>query len=179
HPAALNNLGEMYHHAGELTRALATFDAAVASKHDFQLVRYNRAICHLSLNNLAAGWADLAASKENWLPIIDKRKDLPWLKVSLWQGEDLQNKKILVWGDQGIGDEVLFASMVPDLIARGAAVTIECMDRLAPLFARAFPDATAIARQAPPTLPVDFDFQAPALWLGAILRPSFESFPQR
>ena len=126
--------------------------------------------------NLNEGWADLTASNKAWLQVIDTRKDLPWLRLPLWDGSNLRGKKIIVWGDQGIGDEILFADMIPDLLAQGAEVTVECTDRLVPIFQRSFPEIITIAR-APENLPdTDFDFQIPGIWLGRWLRQSFDSF---
>jgi len=53
-----------------------------------------------------------------------------------------------VWGEQGVGDEVGFASMLPDLIKRGARVVLECAPRLAPLFQRSFKGAEVVAKTA-------------------------------
>jgi Flp pilus assembly protein TadD len=178
-PAAISNLGEMFQHAGEREKALTYCDRALAIAPGLHIARYNRAICRLALNDLTGGWDDMEKSAGYWLTHLDNRRDLPWIGLPLWDGSDPKGKKILVWGDQGIGDEVLFAGMIPDLIARGARVTIECMDRLAALFERSFPEAEIIVRQAPPDCTMDFDFQAPGLWLGRWLRPNFQSFPAR
>lgn len=48
---------------------------------------------------------------------------------------------MLVYAEQGIGDEIMFASCLADLFALGARVTLECSSRLASLFSRSFPDA--------------------------------------
>ena len=61
-----------------------------------------------------------------------------------WDGEPLEGKKILVVGEQGLGDEVLFMNMGHDLIDRlgpDGALTIGCVPRLASLFERSFPKA--------------------------------------
>ena len=58
---------------------------------------------------------------------------------------DLAGKHLLVMGEQGLGDEVLFASVLPDLIeAVGPAgkVTLAMEYRLVPLIQRSFPTAT-------------------------------------
>ncbi len=176
---ALNNLSEIYQHAGERKKALELCDRALGLKPDHKTVLYNRALCRLALNDLPGGWADMEAGTGYWLTHLDKRQNLPWISLPLWDGSDPRGKKILVWGDQGIGDEVLFASMIPDLIARGAQVMVECMDRLAPIFARSFPQAKIIVRQAIPNFAIDFDYQAPGLWLGRWLRTDASKFPER
>jgi tetratricopeptide (TPR) repeat protein/polysaccharide pyruvyl transferase WcaK-like protein len=58
-----------------------------------------------------------------------------------WDGKDLTGTELLLYGEQGIGDEVMFASCVPDVLAQGARVTLLSEPRLAALFARSFPGA--------------------------------------
>ncbi|MEE3622385.1 tetratricopeptide repeat protein [Nitrospirillum sp. BR 11752] len=74
--------------------------------------------------------------------------------VPVWQGDSLMGRRLLLWGEQGLGDEILFASLVPDLAggltdavrAAGTDVLLECDHRLVPLFARSFPPVTVIPR---------------------------------
>ena len=65
---------------------------------------------------------------------------------SAWDGASLSQKTILVWGEQGVGDEIMFASLLPEIIAAAGHCIVECESRLAPLFARSFPDAAIVAR---------------------------------
>jgi len=97
--------------------------------------------------------------------------------------EDLRGCKALVFGEQGIGDEIRFATMVPDLIDRGAAVTLECTVKLEPLFARSFPAATVRAFPSPGEASEDgldgFDIILPTGSLGYHLRMGTGRFPDR
>jgi Flp pilus assembly protein TadD len=58
-----------------------------------------------------------------------------------WQGQDLRGKTILIWGEQGIGDEILFAGCFNDLKQRAqpAEVIFDCHPRLAGLYRGSFP----------------------------------------
>lgn len=96
-----------------------------------------------------------------------------------WKGESLAGRKILIWTTQGIGDEVLAAGMFPDILATGAACTIECSERAVPLFKRSFPDASVVARHDPPASETQshFHFQSPALSLCGFLRTDTATFP--
>lgn len=60
-------------------------------------------------------------------------------------GTELDGKHLLVMGEQGLGDEVLFASIIPDLIAAvgpTGKLTLAAEYRLVPLLQRSFPTAT-------------------------------------
>jgi len=74
---------------------------------------------------------------------------------SLWsrrwrEGQPLADSNLLVSGEQGLGDEVLFASILPDLIRDIGSVGslwIAVEPRLQSLFQRSFPDAHVIAHR--------------------------------
>jgi len=94
-----------------------------------------------------------------------------------WAGEDLAGKKILVYAEQGVGDEVMYAGLLQRLIDRGAAVFLEANQRLVSLFERSL-TGVAVGQSQNPPLPAftgdDFDFQASSGALMAELAPSYE-----
>ena len=57
-----------------------------------------------------------------------------------WTGQSGQH--VIVWGDQGVGDEIYYASCLRDLIRVCRAVTFDCHPRLEHLFRRSFPGIT-------------------------------------
>lgn len=179
HGAALNNLGKLVQRQGDLAAALALFDRALAVDPGYGLGRFNRGLCALGMERLPEGWADLEASVRLWIHAMDRRRDAPWSGRPLWDGGSLDGKRILVWGDQGLGDELLFAGLIPELQARGARVHADCEPRLAPLLERSFPGLRAWPRGGPGPGPEEVDLQAPGLWLALRLRPDFDAFPRR
>ena len=99
----------------------------------------------------------------------------PW-----WEGEDLSAQSIVAWGEQGVGDELQYSAIVPDLAARAGHVVLECERRLVPLFARSFPGVEVVARQdpvAPRLLDRDLRWQTPLGHTFQWLRPTMASFP--
>lgn len=59
-----------------------------------------------------------------------------------WDGvADLTGKTILVWGEQGLGDEIMWSAFVPEIVVRAGRCIVECAPKLAPLLARSFPRA--------------------------------------
>lgn len=97
----------------------------------------------------------------------------------VWMGEALEGASILVWGEQGVGDEIMFASMFPDLVARGASVIVECDPRLAPVFRRSFAEVKIVERAERPAKALrdgSFDWQIAAGSLARILRRDDAAF---
>ncbi len=61
--------------------------------------------------------------------------------LPIWQGDDLTGKTILIAAEQGIGDEVMFASFLHFIAEKAAKIVIGCDPRLVTIFQRAYPDA--------------------------------------
>ena len=66
------------------------------------------------------------------------------LPATLWAGEPLANKTIVVHGEQGIGDEIMYAAMLPDLMAQGAHVILACYPAIADVMRTSFPNITIV-----------------------------------
>jgi hypothetical protein len=104
--------------------------------------------------------------------------------VPEWQGEDLGAKSIYVYAEQGIGDEILFASCIPDLVRCSARVMLECDPRLMSIFARSFPGIAVYSRvqrlsgvQSPRRMGADF--MVPMGSMPRYFRPHAQSFSTR
>jgi len=52
---------------------------------------------------------------------------------------------LLVCCEQGLGDEIMFSSVLPEILQEAGHCIIECDERLAPLFSRSFPAATVFS----------------------------------
>ncbi len=90
--------------------------------------------------------------------------------------------RVLTYREQGVGDEIMFASCYPDLIAAAREVVIETDARVVDLFARSFPGAEVRAQSvnADGTESMhDFDRVIPAGSLYRYFRPSIDRFPDR
>lgn len=176
-PDAWNNLANQTEALGDRAGALAMFDRALAQDPGNTGAAVNRAMTCLALGRLSEGWEGYGRRFEDpRFPFVSRH--WPWPK---WQGEDLRGKRILLWGDQGVGDEVLYGSMIPEVAAQAEACVVECEARLAPLYRRSFPTLEIVSERAAGRDSAlarrDFDFHCSALDLGARLRGTFAAFP--
>jgi len=138
-----HNLGYAYSHLGLLEEALAAYDGALERVTDpGERVEglHSRSICLIGMGRLEEGWREYEIRRDTHFRAYVNQM----LKAPYWQGENLDGKRILVIGEQGLGDEFMFANALPDLIRAVGAngkVQLPADPRLVPLFQRSFPDA--------------------------------------
>jgi hypothetical protein len=130
----------------------------------------------LACADFARGWDDYEGRYES---DETPRRGLPFPE---WDGGGFAGRAVLAYAEQGLGDEIMFANCLPDLVAEARRVVIECDPRLAPLFARSFPAATVFgAARAGPRDWIDragpIDVQVAAGSLPRRYRRSAEDFP--
>ena len=209
HPEANFNLGNVLRRMGKFETAIEKFQAAIkarpdyaeahnnlghslrvlgdkktAEKHwkqavdmDIQLAdaQVNLGLVDFEQGDLESGWKryewrDKAYSYES------PQRSFPQPK---WDGTSLENKEIILWGEQGLADEILYASMIPDILKKGGKVTIECTARLVELFTRSFEGAEIYGY--PYKQGEDgqrfYDFQSSFPSLGQHLRKKIDDFP--
>ena len=175
-PEAWSNLGSHLEASGDPAAAEAAFDHAIKLDPRNTAALVNRGLSQLAGGRLDKGWDGYARRFETAHALYTGR-DWPWPP---WQGEPLAGKKIFVWSDQGIGDEILYGSMIPEVIRAANACTVECASRLTPLYRRSFPRADIIPKNPAANTAIlarAFDYHCSVLDLGRWLRRSFRAFP--
>jgi tetratricopeptide (TPR) repeat protein len=173
----LNGMGVQLHAMGRAREAVERYEAALALDPGLLPAHANLAALHLVQGDFARGWRHHG---EKW-----RRGELARHRRSfacpLWRGEPLAGKSLFVWSEQGLGDQIMYASQFPDLIARGAGGAFECSPRLLGLFSRSFPASTVLPRNAEGgrrAAAMAFDFHAPMSALCEYLRGGWEAFPR-
>lgn len=154
-PEILTAAAEAAYRCGKLQTARGWLDQAVALEPNNRTTVMARATILLSL-----GPGDPTAWHQGLLDYearlwpedslhIERRLNLP-----RWQGEPLDGGAmagtgghLLVCAEQGIGDQIRFATALPALLARGIRITFECAERLVPLLARNWPQIAVHAAQ--------------------------------
>jgi len=176
-PEAHNNIGNAFADMLELDKAEKHLRQAVELNPDFAQAHFNLSMALLMQGKFDEGWDEY---EWRWQcpEFPSTRRAFPY---PLWEGDDLAGKTILVWSEQGVGDEIMFANTLPDVARAAGHLVIECNDRFKPLFERSYPDATVVVRQDPPDPAIEqagIDVQTPMASLCRHFRRSAEAFPR-
>ena len=173
-------LAKVYEFQGLHDKAVATLERGLALDPKSPDLLFKMSWLHLATGDLKNGWGEYefrtsAAFKK---PNIQAKRPTP---PEYWTGENLSGKTLLIWTEQGLGEEILFASMLPDVMARARQCIVECTPRMVPVFARSFPQAKVRSYGAqdastPQAGIIDYQIAVPSL--GQFCRPDFDHFPR-
>ena len=174
---AYNNLGNVLKEQGKLDDAVLAYRSALGINPDYSEAHNNLGLVLLLQGNFSSGWREYEwRLKCKELGFFLNKRDFPQV---LWNGSDLNGKTILVWAEQGIGDEIMLASMLPTLLKMNSNIIVECDKRLVPLFQRSFPFIQFVPREDsanPKLLDTTIDYQIPMGSLGQWLRADKDAF---
>lgn len=176
--AVLMNMGGMYLTAGKWKEAEDYSRQALALNPTAWKAKGNFGMACLAQRKWPQGWENFGAVLGS-----DVRKRVQYGKEPEWDGT--KGKTVIVYGEQGLGDEVSFASIIPDAIRDCKKVIIDCDKRLAPLFARSFPQASVYGTRTAKAgdgqrwdeKDHEFDYSVPMGGLGRFYRQTDADFP--
>lgn len=158
---------------GHLDEAIRSYDEALARRPDFPLARFHRALAYLSGGAFAVGWPDYE------LRLISETAPARSRRFPRWDGEALENRRVIAYCEQGLGDEIMFASCLPQLIEHAGHTVVECSDKLKGIFERSFPRATVLSPTEQNRLDaMAIDCEVPLGSLPMHYRRSLSDFPQ-
>lgn len=216
HADSLWNYGEHLRLEGHIERAIACFEKLLAMNKPYDYIYNRLAACYEYLddtaktdeiykvllknkNDVIAEWsyATEQLRRENFkngFEYYNKRFNCSWLNNAyhypfpqpLLTGKIPAKKTILVHGEQGLGDEMMFASTMNEFLAQakavGSQVVIACKAPLARLFHHSFPEAKAVLAhnydQPADLAGLQIDVQIPMGNLLARFRASHADFEQ-
>ena len=166
HAAAFNNRGLALQDLGRFDEALAGYSEAIRLRPGFPGASVNRARLRLFRRDLRAGFAEFHHRWHEPSPTsLPQPTTLPACRPDALRG------RLLLWAEQGIGDEVFFAGLLPELLKREVSVTLSADKRLLALFARSFPQVRLLDRAVAMRASIDdgHDAQAPVGDLARLL----------
>ena len=194
------DFGKAYHNRafakldmGDVEGSLADCELAMKlpdSAEDLAMMRFAQATILLALGRVAEGWE---AYEARFSPALS-HAPLFQIPGTRWSGQDLRGKTLMISTEQGLGDEVMFAGLLPeilDALGPDGSLSLAVERRLIPLFKRAFPTVEVTAhrtvslegrvyRSAPEIEDWErFDYWAAIGDFLPSLRPTVASFPDR
>ncbi|GAB2187515.1 tetratricopeptide repeat protein [Roseibium sp. LAB1] len=136
---------------------------------------WNLSLAYLSKGDLETGW-DIHAARFEDKKATSQRREFPKPE---WQGEDISDKTVLLWGDQGLGDALKCGTMFLDIQAKAKKLILEVSAKSVPFFQNSFPEilvrpGTPKEGQAPED--ADYDITANMVDLARYFRRDLESF---
>jgi tetratricopeptide (TPR) repeat protein len=151
---AYNNLGSSFNDTGSVEPALQQFDRALMLQPKDPETHHNRSLALLKKGDFATAWH---VSDWRWL-----RPGARHLKPDFAHPEwapDTPYRRLLLWAEQGIGEEILFASVIAELRALCDQLIVLVDPRLAPLMARSVPDDIVFRARGDSVPASDYDAQ--------------------
>ncbi|MDG2244131.1 MAG: tetratricopeptide repeat protein [Rhodospirillaceae bacterium] len=178
HLPAHVDLGVTLMALGQREEAEAHYEKALAIDSDAMEAHHYLAHIKLQQGRLTDGWVDF---EWRWRTPDFLAAD-SFFNLPTWDGAPLREGALLVWAEQGVGDQIMYAGILPDLEPAQSDVVLACSQTLVPLFARSIPFAKVISMAAAKEdsqLAGTVSAQVPIGSLGRFFRPDMTSFPAR
>lgn len=134
-PDIQNNLATLNINEGHPELALKHLDLALSINPDHPQAQWNKSLVLLEMGDYINGWP----LYDSGFPAkVRMERNYSTSELPRWDGTP--GKTIVVYGEQGIGDEIMFASCLPDLMKISKQVVFDCHKKLHTLFSSSFPD---------------------------------------
>ncbi len=163
------NIGHAYGRMRRWDDALASYRKAYDLEPDKKDHLYNIGNVHLHLGDYEEGWKGYEYRNK-----ASEGVQVRFPDIAVWNGEDLTGKRIAVFGEQGLGDNIQMARYLPLLQQRGATVAFHGYPMLRALLQTAAPGLAYVDGDAKPE---DFDFQVATMSLPAKFGTRVETIP--
>jgi tetratricopeptide (TPR) repeat protein len=161
-----NTLGAQNRHQ----EAIAAYDAALALQPGHADANWNKGISHLLLGQMTQGWP-----QHEWRWQTKGAEPMRSFDCPRWDGvSDIRGKRLLLWGEQGLGDTLQFCRYASLLKQRGVDVILEVQAPLVALLNSLEGPSAVVARAA--QLPAT-DFHYPLLSMPMASNTTLQNIP--
>jgi tetratricopeptide (TPR) repeat protein len=170
---AYYNLGNVLREQGKLEDALSQYGSALMLRPNYEKAGFAEALAQLLQGDFAIGWHNFERRWQSADHDTPKRA----YQQPLWAREKLSSGSLLIWGEQGIGDEIMFAGLIPDVVRTGNRCIVDCDPRLKALFTRSFPEVNVAPGCGPDSHPeLEIVSQLPMGSLPGLFRSASSAF---
>lgn len=168
---AYNNLGATYKNLGRFDEAVQAFKSAIKVKPKFADSYHNLGRLYWLMCNFKKAFELM-----EWRWLVDGKSigDVYNGVEQVWDGED--EAKVFVWKEQGLGDQIMYASMLSEVSEKSKGLVVECDERLIPIYERSFPNDIKFINNQNNISELDYDHQIAIGSLPKHLRKNLEDF---
>jgi hypothetical protein len=180
---AMSNIATALSMLGRYNEAIQAYEACLdlcgSNQELVSSIRYRMSFDLFRTGQIKRGW-DMY--EHGFVP-LDSRSRHPKRKFATprWEGQSLDSETLLIWREQGLGDELVFLGALHEVCERVKNIIVECDGRLIRPLSRSFPE---VIFREPAYCPFpsmeaihsDFDYQLPMGSMMQLLRPDLESF---
>ncbi len=174
--ASFINKAQVLIELGQYDSALIEFNEAIKVKPDSVEAYYNSALLYLNIKNFKKGWDfyEKRIETEKYLGDAlykDKNRELKDINVV--------NKAILIHNEQGLGDQILYLSLIRELDFKNNKIIVLVNPRLIDLFKRCYPEMDFLSKETTVVGSVKYDYHLLSASLGKFLRKSELDFHEQ
>jgi tetratricopeptide (TPR) repeat protein len=170
----LNNRGLVLHEFRRFEDEIASYNEAIVIRDDYPEPVANRGLIQLLLGEYQSGWVDYEL---RWKIANFPSRRPAELDAPIWHGEDLSDRHLLVYAEQGLGDTIQFSRYFQRLTERNCRATFIAPAPLVSLLQSSFSKLRILEDVADLKEVGDVDFQLPLLSLPHRFGTELSSIP--
>jgi len=179
--AAIEHLEENYEFALNLYNKLLDKQNENNSNILIEPIKFSLSLLYLNFGKLKDGWDFFEFGFSPNVSPEYRRNPTRLFKKPMWDGITIKDSRILIWREQGVGDEIMFMTCLPDLIQTGINIIIECDPRLISILSRSFPNCIVRGQSFDSShnrmaMYQDYDFHLPVGSLMRLFRSKIDDF---
>ena len=165
-----NNLGIAYEIKGDYQKAIFNYETSIKIRKDFQDPYFNISQIQLRNNDFKNGWKNY---EYRWGKSQERPTEINFSKPR-WE-PSFGFGRLLIWGEQGMGEQIIFGSILNDVIEKFSSIIFMVDERLCELFQESYPNIKVFNKK----LKIDeklFDYHLPIGSLALYFREQVENF---
>ena len=164
------NLALAYKNIGKVELSLNIYKQLNYLDPRAKKARYNYSTTLITLGNFREGWRDY---EYRWKVFPMNRAKWPIQDKVLWKGE--RGKRVVLWKEQGIGDDIIFLSLVPEVRGMCGSISVYVDPRLQSLCARATPEVNFV-KDVKELQSIECDYHLPLGSIPGLIRNDISDF---